>query len=337
VNRVNRRGFAVGLGAAAIAPLAVAIPSAARATGGMDIEGAVAPHTIRILLASGPVASPNQIDEWHFSWNGRSYRGTFAFVSLADGRTGLVNTAPLDAYLYGVMSKEVSPAWPRTSQHAQAIVARTYALGQLRPGHPYDLVASEAAQRYDGIVAETVEGRDAVDATSGSIVKYDGIPARVAYGSCCGGHTADGFAAWRSGAPYLRGVVDPYCRSTPAFGWNVAIPRSEVARAAGLDSLAAVALQALDSSGRAEVIALYGGRWVQVKGSEFRSMLGATRVRSTLIRSATVLGDNVLLSGNGFGHGVGLCQWGTRVMGQVGASSEQIVAFYFPGTSIGRG
>jgi stage II sporulation protein D len=331
---LTRRAWCAGAAAGA----AAAFPAAARATGGADIETDAQPHTIRILLASGyGIGAARQLDAWHFEWNGRAYRGIAKTVTLADGRRGLVNAAPLDAYLYGVLSAEVSAAWPRASQHAQAVAARTYALSKIRPGQPYDLVASELDQRYLGFGSETVEGKDAVDATAGEIVFFGYAPARVAYSACCGGHTADGARTWGLAAPYLRGVRDPYCYSSPAYSWSATVGFDEVERAFGASGVRRVDLLDVDASGRPAELGFSGARTVDVRTAEFRNALGAARIRSTLIRSAFPLAGGIAVSGNGFGHGVGLCQWGTREMGKLGATKNQILAFYFPGTSIGPG
>ena len=241
----------------------VALPRVAAATGGLDVGDSQALHTMRVLLASGAPDSPRTLDGWHFAWNGRTFRGTFSIEPLEDGRGGLVNALPLDAYLYGVLSREVSASWPRAAQEAQAIVARTYALGRLRPAHPYDVVAGDADQHYDGIEGETVEGRDAVDATAGTIVTYAGVAAQVAYSACCGGHTADAGATWRVSVPYLAGVVDPHCVGTPDFAWDAVVTPDDLSRAfgagfAGIGSLNAVELRDVDGSGRPRIVGFSG-------------------------------------------------------------------------------
>lgn len=322
----------------------VALPSVARATGGLDVGGPQSLHIVRVLLATGQFAAPQRLDEWHFEWNGRTFRGSFDVLALDDGRDGLVNTLPLDAYLYGVLSREVSASWPRAAQEAQAIVARTYAIGKLRPARRYDVVAGDADQHYDGIGGETVAGRDAIDATAGTIVTYAGAPAEVAYSACCGGHTADAGETWRVSVPYLQGLVDPYCTGTPDFEWDATIAPDDLARAfggnlEGAGRLRRVDLRDRDDSGRPRVISFMGdsGRY-DAPAREFRSKLGTNIVRSTLLRTATVQSDGaVALTGNGRGHGVGFCQWGARVMGASGAQARTIVEFYFPATGLGAG
>jgi len=335
---VRRRAFL----AASSAALCALAPGAAGATGGLDVGEERVAHQMRVLLATGTFAPAMPVDAWHFAWNGASYRGGAESVTLADGRTGLVNTLPLDAYLYGVVSREVSATWPRSAQETQAIVARTYALGRLRPAQAYDVVASESDQRYGGIVAETVEGRAAVDATAGKIVTYLAALARVAYGACCGGHSADAASVWGTSLPYLRGVADPNCAGTPEYRWQLDLSAPALAAALGapfaaIGDLQAAVLRNLDDSGRPRDIALTGGAGsLALTTRAFRDALGTGVVRSTFLLTASARGGGLHLDGAGRGHGVGLCQWGARVLGSAAWSADDICAFYFPGTSLGN-
>jgi len=315
----------------------VALPRVARATGGLDVGGPVKEPAVRILLASGDdVALPKQLDAWYFSWNGRTYRGGFAFVPLPGNRRGLVDVVPLDSYLYGVVSAEVSPAWPAEAQKAQAILARTYVTTKLRPDKPYDVVASTSDQHYGGIQSETVEGRAAVDATAGKFVLYAGATAEVAYSSCCGGRTADSADVWRASVPYLRSFADPHCAGTPEYRWEARFAYGSVQRRLDLPrALRAVELRELGNSERPKQLAFAGdAATIEVKTDAFRAAAGYAVVRSTFLRSVTPAGDELVVAGNGRGHGVGMCQWGAREMAAAGASVADIIAFYFPSTKI---
>jgi stage II sporulation protein D len=337
---MKRRAFVAAAGAAALFA-----PRAARATGGLDVGEAQVQHTVRVLLASGDAfAPPSQLDAWHFAWNGRTYRGTFTFVTLDDGRRGLLNALPLDAYLPGVLGAEVSAGWPAAAQQAQAIVARTYALLKLRPGKIYDVTAGDADQRYGGIESESVEGRAAVDATLGTIVTYRGGAAHVAFSSCCGGRTADAVDVWRTPYPYLRSVDDPHCAESPEFRWEAFVPYDGLARALDLGRLGApraVELREIDGSGRPRTVAFSGsGPEVEIATRDLRSAAGPSVVRSTYLREVRLQTDGaqrmLAIDGNGRGHGVGLCQWGARGMATSGARADEIVAFYFAGTALGH-
>lgn len=334
-----------------IGAAATLAPAVARATGGRDVSGPVTAHEMRVLLASDATQTPvaRVVDAYRFEWSGRPYRGRFESVSLPDGRTGLVNVVPLDAYLYGVVTKEVSARWPRAALETQAIVARTYALGRQRPGKPYDVVAGESDQVYGGIDAEAVEARDAVDATAGAVVTFGGAPARIAFSSCCGGHTEDAAELWGGSYPYLRGVVDPHCTNAPDYRWERDVPYDAFARAFrpaldGIGDLDRIELRNVDPSGRARRVALVGSRGTyEMKATAFRNTVGPAIVRGTLVETVnllrvagTPLPTTVSIVGRGRGHGVGLCQWGARGMATEGWSANQILQFFFPGAPLGR-
>ncbi len=323
--------------------LGSALPRAALATGGLDVGGPVALHQMRVLLASGGAPAPQVLDQWHFAWNGRTFRGSASFEPLGDGQTGLVNTLPLDAYLCGVVSSEVGAAWPAAAQQAQAIVARTYALGKLRPERAYDVTASDSDQHYGGIEAETVEGRSAVDETAGLIVTYGGLPAQVAYSSCCGGRTVASGDIWGHVYPYLISQDDPHCAGTPEYSWFADVSLENVRRAcgpefAGIGSLKSVELRDLDGSKRPRRLAFVGDRSnCDLETQRFRMNVGPALVRSTFLHAVNLEPAGLGVIGSGRGHGVGMCQWGARTMGAQGAGARDIVSFYFPGTAFGRG
>ncbi len=335
-HRVRRREFCIAAGAFALAP------RVARATGGLD-QDAETDASMRVLLASGSFVPAQPIDAWHFAWEGHTYRGSFSIVRLPDGRAGLVNALPLDAYLYGVLGKEISPSWSPAAQQVQAIASRTYALGKIRPERPFDVIAAESDQHYGGIESESVECRAAIDATAGRIVTYAGAAARVAYSACCGGRTADAAAVWKTPVPYLTSVEDPNCSGAPNFAWSVAIASGDVALAfrprADLGTLRDVRVESFGAGARPLGITFVGtSATFEASAADVRTALGPSIVRSTFVRSATLEngGATLALSGTGRGHGVGLCQWGARAMADRGADAAGILAFYFPGTALGR-
>ena len=330
---VKRREFAAAIGAAAIL-----FPRRAFATGGLE-GGETAKETlVRVLLASGSDIPPaRQLDAWHFAWNGRTYRGGFAMIELPDGAPGLVDALPLDAYLYGVVSREISAAWPAAALQAQAILARTYVTAKLQRNKAYDVVAYESDQRFGGIETETVEARAAVDETSGQLVKYLGDVAHVAYSACCGGRTADPADVWHASFPYLRSVADPHCASSPVYRWQTRISCDSLA---SLDLSRAGTLHSVDMLGmtrslRPRQLAFNGSATtVAVETESFRAAAGMSIVRSTYLRSVVPDGAALDIAGNGSGHGVGMCQWGAHAMAAAGASAADIIAFYFPTTKI---
>ncbi|MBV8688778.1 MAG: SpoIID/LytB domain-containing protein, partial [Candidatus Eremiobacteraeota bacterium] len=209
-------------------------------------------------------------------------------------------------------------------------------------------------QAYGGIAAEHRETTNAVNATAGQIVMYDGAPASVSYMSCCGGHTEAASDAWSGGAeqPYLRGVVCTYCSASPDYRWSAEVPWNAVVNALaprfdGFGILRAVEIAGVTRSGRAKELRFSDGTQQRnVSGADFRRAAGAMIVKSLLLRSVQVrqagtdLADPaqnataIIVDGAGRGHGVGLCQWGARGLGSQGHSASDIVAYYFPGTQV---
>lgn len=310
-----------------------AAPLIARAQEEYDPAVSAPGPSLRVLLG-GAAASP--IDATTFSYDGRRYRGTFS--RRADGT--VLSTVPLEAYLYSVVAREMSPSWPAAALQAQAIAARTYVLQRSSPKRDYDVVTSEADQVYGGMETESPAATAAVDATAGSVLRYGDAFAQLFYSSSCGGHTESSADAWAGGAdlPYLRGVVCPWCTASPDYAWTRTVPADAVARAfpgATVGAPSELAVGATDASGRARELVLTGDAGTATtRGTAFRSALGARVVRSLLIRRiGPGTGPGTFaIEGAGLGHGVGLCQWGARGMAAAGKSADDILNFYFPGT-----
>ncbi|MGA2394933.1 MAG: SpoIID/LytB domain-containing protein [Candidatus Lustribacter sp.] len=299
------------------------------ATGGLDIWDPPDSPLPPVAPTAPPVgASPSRIIR----------------VQLADGS---IDTLDIEQYLYGVVPLESPPSWPAAALQAQAIVARTYALQKLTLSRPYDVVASDADQRYGGVAAQHPATNAAVDATRGQTVVYLGGLASVFYSSCCGGHSADADVLWgHAGLPYLRGVDDPYCTASPDYRWQrtLGFDRVQVALAGRLPAgPVAAELDAPDDSGRPQTVTFRGadGSVLALSVSEVRSRFGADTVRSLWLREIgfdrTQAVPLVVIEGSGRGHGVGLCQWGARGMALNGASASAILAHFFPGTTVTGG
>ncbi|HEV3152853.1 MAG TPA: SpoIID/LytB domain-containing protein [Candidatus Baltobacteraceae bacterium] len=299
-------------------------------------------QALRVLLGKGQ-AQP--ADSGTFLYEGRRYRGTFAYTSDAE----VVNTVALEQYLYSVVPREMPHTWPASALQAQAVVARTYVLQRSSPAHEYDLVPSEANQVYTGTDAEHPETTAAVDATSGQVLRFGNGFAQVLYSSCCGGHTESNADAWGGKLlQYLAGVTCTYCTDSPWYSWtkNVTFDDLESALAGRLSpvgALQSVTLQDPDPSGRARIWRFAGANGTaDVSAKDVRRLLGTRTLPSLLVRKIAVDGHPaqaqgaLAIEGGGLGHGVGLCQWGARGMALTGSPARAILAFYYPGTGTGN-
>jgi stage II sporulation protein D len=155
------------------------------------------------------------------TFDGREYHGTLLLRS--DGRhVSVVNALSLDTYLRGVVPSESPSHWPLAALEAQAVAARSYAVSELRPDAWYDLLSTTSDQVYGGVAAERPRSDNAVYATLGQVLMWDGQVARTYYSSSSGGRTEAVQDAWPGSAPipYLRSVPDPYDTYSPHHDWG---------------------------------------------------------------------------------------------------------------------
>jgi stage II sporulation protein D len=155
------------------------------------------------------------------TYDGRAYQGSLLVRS--DGsHVSVVNALALDTYLRGVVPSESPSHWPLAALEAQAVAARSYAVSELRPNAFYDLLPSTSDQVYAGVAAETPRSDEAVYATLGQVLTWNGQVARTYYSSSSGGRTEAVQDAWPGSAPipYLRSVSDPYDTYSPHHNWG---------------------------------------------------------------------------------------------------------------------
>ncbi len=277
--------------------------------------------------------------------NGHKYQGNLSFKLESDETFTVVDELGVEDYLLGVLPREMETDWPLEALKAQAVVARTFAyvnLGKYRKSG-FDLTSDTRSQVYGGVGPGSEAVRQAVSQTSGEVLGYQGELLASYYHSCCGGHTADYATVWGRGisAPRpLRGVRDRYCPRSPLARWTAFIPVDDVLAALQSKHLIGGKLQYFrpgkrDSAGYVRSFtAKVGGEMLSVDAEEFRKSVGATELRSLRVGSVRLRRGGVEFSGSGSGHGVGLCQWGARLQAERGRGYEQILEYYFPGSTL---
>jgi len=254
----------------------------------------------------------------------------------------------LEDYVLGVLSVEAAVEDEPEALKAQAIVSRTYALKNLRrhESEGFDLCSNTHCQQYvsgEGLVSENL--RRAVTDTKGEVLlESGGKLAETYFHAACGGITANIVSLWGAPGPsYLRGVRDDYCATMPNHDWTDEIPAAKLARALASDPLMDagktihdIVVTKRDPTGRAELISIEGARRRQVRGWDFKLIVGRALGWNLLKSSRFSVerrGAVFVFHGSGFGHGLGLCQSGAHVMARRGASCEQVLDHYFPGTT----
>lgn len=303
---------------------------------GIAIASRILPHkTLRVVCHRDAALTVN----------GARYRGHLLIRCTPAGRLDVINALPLDDYLYSVVGSETYHSWPRAAHEAQAIIARTYALWRMasRSHLHFDLYATVADQRYTGVAKEAPKIRAAVDATAGLVLLYQMKVFRCYYHSTCGGHT-EAVERVFDQPPLLplTGVACAYCGDSKYHRWSREITADTIVgafRRAGTDLVGIRSLEVtkrtpIGGAQQLKLVTTGGGRYTY-RGSEFRLVLGSQKLPSPWF---TVLATSkgYQFDGRGFGHGVGLCQWGSRGMAAAGRSAAQILQHYYPGAALQR-
>ena len=251
----------------------------------------------------------------------------------------------IETYVAGVVAGEMKNDWPMEALKAQAILARTFVLK----------FCQDKASKYEGadISTDVAEAqayapnsvnarvRQAVDETRGMALSWKGEYPNAWFHAHSGGMTELPSVAleYRGGDPeYLKPIASEESEKAPesAKHWTARFTREQVARAcadagAQVGAVETVELGERGESGRAKTLLVNGKA---VSAPSFRIQIGANKLKSTLIDSVKAEGDDIIFEGRGFGHGVGLSQWGAYQMAEEGRTAQQILEKYFPGVGI---
>ena len=266
-------------------------------------------------------------------WIGdRWYRGDTQLVSQGNGLLA-INHVDIEDYLYSVVGAEMYASWPQEALKSQAVSARTYALYKSYKSNSklYDLDTTTATQVYKGLNSETNTTVQAVNATRSQVLTYKGEPILAVFHASSGGHTENVEDIWSNPLPYLRGVVD-YDKDAPVYQWAKSFSTEQMSGLiGGVGTISSMKPIKVTPQGRIVTMEVVGDEGTkEVSGAQLRKVLG---LRSTLF-SISATGDGFQVSGRGFGHGVGLSQWGARNLAQQGVQYHQILGHYYQGTSI---
>ena len=267
------------------------------------------------------------------------YRGAVR-VSLQDGKLQVVNEVDIEAYLYGVVPAEVPSSWPLEALKAQAIAARTYALYQSRhrQNWRFDVVDNQGDQVYKGVRCEAEPTTRAVDATRGMILVHQDRPILAMYTSNTGWHSAHVGHIFSQSLPYLVGVKDPYSPTQPMGRWRrthrAADIRRKLASLIGeqVEAIEDIRPQEVTPSGRIKKVALVHASGLRVLRT--RTTLKRALKLPDILVEITRQGEHFVFNGGGFGHGVGLSQWGAKAMAEAGKRVEEIMGFYYRGAEV---
>ncbi len=300
---------------------------------------------------------------------GTEYRGAAQFIRTDLGLT-VINYVDIEDYLKGVVPGEMPSSWPTEALKAQAVCARNYAMTNWNKfqNYGFNLDDSIQSQVYLGVKAEKPETNKAIEETQGIYLKYGDTYASTFFYSSSGGHTENSENVWSAALPYLVGVEDPYDTSRE---WTVPYTPDEIEEklaGIGVNIGDVIDLEVVETSASGRIIdlkivgtegtyhlkkeksrSLFNLRSnlftitkkgdtpepvtvVTSKGLEERSISQPILTATGLIPVDVGIPTEYIMTGTGYGHGVGMSQYGAKGMAEQGYNYEQILKHYFTGT-----
>ena len=267
--------------------------------------------------------------------DGVNYRGQMEFISNGSTLT-VVNHLGLEEYLCGVVPKETFASWPAEALKAQAICSRSYTIAKCEENYQKDFdLTSPGDQLYGGASAEAASTTKAVYDTAGNYLEYNGKTLLTFFHTCCGGATEDGEKIFTYVRFYPSGVTSPYCNGCKHYVWEYSISAADLAaklKAAGYNPGNAVPLQITKRFKSGRVAEIKIGSAV-LNGEQLRKAVGYDVIKSTRF-SVSLSGSVYTFKGNGWGHGVGMCQWCTKGMADQGINHEKMLEHFYPGAKL---
>ncbi|MFH1397694.1 MAG: SpoIID/LytB domain-containing protein [Candidatus Omnitrophota bacterium] len=270
----------------------------------------------------------------------RKFRGNLVFIR--DGfHLSVINYIEIDDYVGGVLIYEASHYWPAEALKAMVVVIRTFALYQAQENaaRDYDLTSDIYSQVYGGKTAERYRLSEIVEQAKGLMLTYQGKILPTFHHATCGGHTEDATQLWNIDLAPLKGGLCDFCKGSPHYSWHQVSEEKEIRKklkGAGynLDKINDIMILGKNPSGRIKDLRIVSDKKdITVSAKDFRNVIGPNVIKSTNFSVSLVNGD-IVFEGLGWGHGVGLCQWGAYFMAKQGYSYDQILQYYFPGSEL---
>ncbi|MFA5858395.1 MAG: SpoIID/LytB domain-containing protein [Elusimicrobiota bacterium] len=277
----------------------------------------------------------------------KRYRDVALIQLNRKGKLDAINEVGIENYLYGVIPAEISSSWPIEALKAQAVAARTYAMQNVNHKHTkdgYDLCSSFCCQVYPGVINEALATNKAVDITAGEGLFYGETLITAYFHNSCGGSTENVGNVWGTEKVpgYLRGVECKNCDAYPKQQWSTVytgelMSQRLTKKGYNIGKIVKVVIQKKSEIGRVIVLELTDnkGKTVSINSNHFRMAVGSNSVRSTMF-TVNYKNGKFVFSGRGWGHGVGLCQWGALGLAKKGMGYKEILQFYYPGTGVKR-
>jgi stage II sporulation protein D len=267
--------------------------------------------------------------------NDRWYRGRTLVIPTDKGLSA-INWIALEEYLYSVIGGEMDSRWPEEALKAQAIAARTYALYERekqRNNPVYDLGDSpDRWQIYKGVISESPATYKAVDATANQVLTYKNRIILSVFHACSGGHTENVEDVWGNVLPYLRAVQD-FDQNISECNWVKTFSPAEIsAKFPGVGNVKEIIPETFSPFRSVKVLKIVGDKGTKVLQRE--EVRTALKLKSTRFSVTKAADGSFVLQGLGFGHGLGMSQWGAYNLARRGINHLQILGHYYQGVAL---
>lgn len=277
------------------------------------------------------------------------YSGEFEIIPSSNG-VNVINYLNLEQYLYGVIPYEIEPSWSDEMLKIQAVVARTYTLANLarHKNNGFDFCSTVHCQVYRGVPKDKnfySRVKKIIDSTTGLVVvDKKGNLVNTYYHATCGGHTENISEIWNiSQCSYLHGVKCDYCKTAPYYNWSYSVPQQKFTtlfysaekkkKNVKVENIRPVKQT---STGRSLLFSIQwsDGTTNTVSFDKLQEKLGYTKLKSGKVDNIVINETEITFYGRGWGHGVGLCQWGANTLTLQGKKFDQVIKYYYPKTKI---
>ena len=263
-------------------------------------------------------------------------------VTVYDEALGKERLLSVEAFMAGAAACEMPPDWPDAALQAQMVASRSYAQAQSQPMTVNSAQCSGWTEESilklrwgDDFEAAYARLQALAAQVSGAVLLYDGAPAAACYHAASCGHTEASQNVWLTALPYLQGVDSPWDRTAPDFEVTVEYTAPQLSDAVASltgaipqgDAAGWLGDTVWDAAGYVQSITIAGHN---LTGSEVRGALGLRSACFSMAWDGAVF----TVTTRGYGHGVGLSQYGAKAMAEGGSSWREILAYYFPGTQL---
>ena len=280
-----------------------------------------------------------ELKDMNVTINGKKYFGGVRIIKNSNSIT-VINLVPVEEYLRGVVPKEMSPSFEMEALKAQAVAARTFLLknDKRHESEGYDACTGTHCQVYEGVEVANAKIDQAIKETHGEVLYYKGTAILTTFHADSGGMTASGAEVWGTDTPYLQSVSEIQKQTQP---WTKKIAKKIFAAQISEDfgelkkielTKLVIGKDAVDrtNSGRVKFVNLVGNKTVKITGDRLRAKFS---LPSTLF-DMKIEGDEVIITGFGSGHGVGMSQHGANNFAKSAAKYDKILLHYYKGAEL---